>query len=247
MIWDVVTAIATVISMVAFVLTALYVRGQLKSLEKDRFVNITSELFSVWQSKDFMEAQFWVMHSMEEQTWTAFVQAHRGDVGEIAFHRVGSFYDRVGTLVRLGLVSDSEILSTIGAYAIAVWQKIEPLVHEARRIENSVLFDDYEKLLPACHECYVPSLGKSAVIRPFTIPASKLTKKALDGVDKTTIDVLKRRLDASDVITVLDVRQKGHVVEDPRRIPDSLHIAPDEVENRLDEIPNDREVVVLCA
>ena len=246
MIWDIVTALATVISMVAFVLTALYVRGQLKSLEKDRFVNITGELYSVWQSRDFMEAQFWIMHTMEEQSWTAFVSAHRGDAGEIAFHRVGSFYDRVGTLVRLGLVSDQEILSTIGAYAIAVWQKIEPLVREARRIENSILFDDFEKLLPACHECYVPALAGSDIIRPFSIRQERKAAPAA-VVEKLSVQELRRRMDSNEPVTVLDVRQKGHLADDSRRSPGSLPIAPDEVEKRLGEIPPEKDVVALCA
>src|SRR5262245_43177648 len=109
MFWDAITAIASVISMVAFVLTALSVRSELKGMEKDRFVSITSEMFEIWQSEAFMEAQLWLLHRLEESTWEAFVQAHRADRGEMAFHRVGSFYDRIGTLVRLNLINEQEI------------------------------------------------------------------------------------------------------------------------------------------
>jgi hypothetical protein len=249
LIWNIVTAVATVISMVAFILTALYIRAELRSLEKDRFVNITSELFSVWQSPDFMAAQLWLIHKLEERSWADFVNAHRGDTGEIAFHRVGSFYDRVGTLVRLGLVSEAEILSTIGAFAIAVWQKVEPLILEARRIENSTLFDDFEKLLPACHECYVPALGTSARVAPFSLaqPGALIRPAALKPVKKISADELKRMMDAGEPVTVLDVRQRGHVTADPRHIPGSLPIPPEEVESRLEEIPKERAVVTLCA
>lgn len=246
--WEIITAIATVLSMLAYVVTALYIRAELKSLEKDRFVNITSELYAVWQGREFMEAQFWLLHTLQEQTWTDFIREHRGDVGEMAFHQVGSFYDRVGTLVRLKLISDKEILSTIGAFAIAVWQKIEPLVMEARRIENSVLFDDYEQLLPACHECYVPSLGRSGRIIPLSLTQSVPRQKPQTEPIKTiTVQELKRRLDANEPVTILDVRQRGHVDEDPRRIPGSIMIPPDQVDDRLAEIPKDHEVVALCA
>lgn len=232
--------------MVAFILTALFVRGQVKSLEKDRYVNITSELYAVWQSREFMEAQFWLLHTLDSRSWPEFVEAHRGDVGEMAFHRVGSFYDRVGTLVRLKLISESEILSTIGPFAIAVWQKIETLVREARQIENSVLFDDYEALLPACYECYVPALGGQVRVTPFTLPTeSKFT--TAKPVMKVTVSELKQRLDSGNPVTVLDVRQRGHLERDPRRIPGSLVIPPDDVDKRLEEIPKDREVVALCA
>ena len=111
----------------------MFVAAELKGLEKSRYLQITSELYATWQSREFMDSQLWLMHRLEETTWEAFITAHRADFGEQAFHRVGSFYDRVGTLVRNRLVDEREILSTIGAYAIAVWHKIEPLVREARQ------------------------------------------------------------------------------------------------------------------
>jgi hypothetical protein len=224
--------------MLAYVLTAVYIRGQLKHLEKDRYLAVTSNLFSIWQSPEFMEAQLWLLHRMEETTWEGFIKAHRGDVGEAAFHRVGSFYDRVGTLVRHRLINEEEILSTIGAYAIAVWQKIGPLVQEARRIENSVLFDDYERLLPACYECYVPTLGAKAKVRPFSLS---------QGEVRISREEVKRRLDGGEPLTLLDVRQPAQVALAPETLPKTVQIPPDEVEQRLSELPPDREVVVYCA
>ncbi|MBM3459527.1 MAG: hypothetical protein FJX77_13480, partial [Armatimonadetes bacterium] len=157
--WDAVTAIATLVSMVAFCATALFVWRQVQHMEDNRYLAITNELFAIWESRDFMDAQLWLLHRLEERTWEEFVRAHRADYGEAAFHRVGSFYDRVGTLVRLRMINEQEILSTLGPYAIAVWQKMEPLVREARAIEHSLLFDDFEYLIPACVRCYVPALG----------------------------------------------------------------------------------------
>src|SRR5437762_11857361 len=110
MFWNAVTAISSLVSMVAFIVTAILVAGELKALEKSRYLQVTSELYATWQSQEFMAAQLWLMHRLEEATWEAFTGAHRADYGEQAFHRVGSFYDRVGTLVRLRLVDEQEIL-----------------------------------------------------------------------------------------------------------------------------------------
>src|SRR5690348_12917254 len=79
MIWTILNAIATLISMVAFVVTALYIRAELKGLEKDRYLNVTGEIFAIWQSKEFMEAQLWLLHKLQATTWQEFVEAHRGD------------------------------------------------------------------------------------------------------------------------------------------------------------------------
>jgi hypothetical protein len=236
--WNAITAIATVISMIAFVASAIYVRGQLQALEKTRFLEVTNEIFTTWQSAEFMEAQLWLLHRLEETTWEAFVQAHRADRGEAAFHRVGSFYDRVGTLVRRGLIDEKEILSTLGPYAIAVWQKIEPLVREARQLENSVLFDDFEAILPACHECYVPALGREGKVNPFSLsqPGDRISQAGL-----------KRALDHGDPVTLLDARRPEQVREHPETLPGALSIPPTEIERRYRELPPDREVVVYCA
>jgi hypothetical protein len=236
--WNALTSIASLISMVAFVLTALYVRAELKGMEKDRYVEVTSQLFNIWQSKEFMEAQLWLLHRLEETTWQGFVMNHRGDVGESAFHRVGGFYDRVGTLTRLGIVNDREILSTIGAHAIAVWQKIEPLVRESRRIENSALFDDFERLLPACYECYVPALGAGARVNPFSMA------QAEDRIEKKE---LKRLLDRHMPVALLDVRQDAHFVQHPQRLPGAIRMPPDDVAVRYHELPPDTEIIVYCA
>ena len=236
--WDAITAVGSVVSTFAFVATAVFVAQQLKSLEKSRYHQITSDLYSTWGSREFMEAQLWLIHKLEETSWDAFITAHRSDYGEQAFHRVGSFYDRVGTLVRLRLVDDKEILSTIGPYAIAVWQKVEPLVHEARRQENSVLFDDFEKLLPACYECYVPNLEKGQTVKPFAGPRRPRL---------TTVQELKKRLDVGPPVTVLDVRQPAAAALDRRTIPGAIVMPPDSVPERWEELPKARDVVAFCA
>jgi hypothetical protein len=240
MIWNILTAIGTLVSMLAYVVTALYIRAELKAVEKDRYLTVTSELFTNWQNLEFMEAQMWVMYKLQEKTWDAFVSSHRGDYGEIAFHRVGSFYDRVGTLIEMKLINEKELLSTLGGYAIAVWKRIEPLVLEARKVENSALFDSFEKMLPACYECYVPSLAGAPApeVKPFKVNRSP----ALTSVEK-----LKSKIDMGEPITVLDVRQSTHLAEDPRKIPGEVYIPPDEIDKRYLELPADKEIDVFCA
>jgi hypothetical protein len=263
--WNAITAISSAVSMIAFIATAVFVAAELKGLEKSRYLQITSELYATWQSREFMDSQLWLMHRLEETTWADFIETHRADFGEQAFHRVGSFYDRVGTLVRNGLINEREILSTIGAYAIAVWHKIEPLVREARQIENSVLFDDFERLLPSCYECYVPNLPSPRRITPFTMPrdggttshaeapragarpaASTQTKRAGPASGRMTVQALRKRLDRGEPITVLDVRQREAMTADPRRLPGAVVMQPDKVAERWSELPQERDVVAYC-
>ncbi len=237
MIWTVVTAIATLISMVAYLVSVYYLRTELKGLEKDRYLSVTNELFALWQSQEFMQAQLWLMHSLKERTWQEFITAHRAGAGELAFHRVGSFYDRVGTLVRMGLIDEKEMLSTMGGYAIAVWLVIGPLVQEARTLEHSSLFDDFEALLPACYECYVPALGTGAKVTPFALHQAAAT---------ISVKETQKRLSQSDPPLLLDVRQAGHREAEPRHLPGAVSIAPDEIKSRFQELPKHREIIAYC-
>lgn len=144
--------IAPLISATAFVFSALLVVVQLRNVRRDRFVVITSGLFQIWQSPDFMRDQLWLIHELKETTWKEFRERHGGREGEIAFLRVTGFYNRVGTLVSLRLVDGRVILRTIGGTGYAVWQRVEPYIRDARK-EHPAFLADFERLVPRCRAC----------------------------------------------------------------------------------------------
>ncbi|HEX6507234.1 MAG TPA: hypothetical protein VF221_06330, partial [Chloroflexota bacterium] len=157
--WSEVGAIGTAVFAVAFIVGVGLVLRQLGRQAKDRFVTATADTFVIWEDDAFQQAVQWVLYELKETSWKDFVAAHRGDYGERAFIRVGSVFNRIGYLVVYGFLgtNDRILLDTVAGLAIAVWQKIGPLVLEARLIENSTLFQDFERMLPRCYECYVPT------------------------------------------------------------------------------------------
>jgi len=157
--WMAVTAVALVVYAAAFIVGVGFVLRQFTLQTKDRFVAATSETFRIWEEDDFQQALQWLLYEMTQTTWKEFVAAHRGGYGERAFNRVGSFFNRIGYLVNYGFLGNNDriILDSVAGAGIALWQKIAPLVLEARLIENSTLFQDYERMLPRCYECFVPT------------------------------------------------------------------------------------------
>jgi hypothetical protein len=157
--WTALGALATVATMFVFIATGLVVWYQLRAQRADQFVQGTATIFAIWMDDDFQRAQQWILYELKEQTWKDYVAAHRNDYGERAIIRVGSYYNRIGYLVTYHLLGNNDriLLDTVAGLAIAVWQKIAPLVLEARLVENSTLFQDYERMLPRCYECYVPT------------------------------------------------------------------------------------------
>lgn len=63
---------------------------------------------------------------------------------------------------------------------------------------------------------------------------------------KISVDELKRRLDAGDPITVVDVRHPISLELDPEMIPGALNLLLEEIDHRHHEIPRDREIVLYC-
>lgn len=63
---------------------------------------------------------------------------------------------------------------------------------------------------------------------------------------KISVDELKKRMDAGDLITVVDVRHPLALELDPEAIPGALNFLLEDIEHRHHEIPRDREIVLYC-
>ena len=64
---------------------------------------------------------------------------------------------------------------------------------------------------------------------------------------KITVDELKQRMDAGDLITVVDVRHPLALELDPETIPGALNFLMEEIEHRHQEIPRDRDIILYCS
>ena len=57
---------------------------------------------------------------------------------------------------------------------------------------------------------------------------------------------LKRRLDAGEIFSIVDLRHPLELLPDPFTLPGALHISPEELKAREKEIPRDRPIVLYC-
>jgi hypothetical protein len=226
--WQIVDAIASAVSATAIAAGAIFVIIQLRQAARDRYLTITSQLFEVWQSPDFQEDQLFLIHKLPAASWEDFVKLGRGDRAERALHRVGGFYDRVGNLIRQKLIKQDDILPTIAGHAIAVWHRIEPLVLEARRRENALLFQNYEAVLPNCRECYVPL--------PSMSPATEA------GEVERIEPAEARRLIDQGAAVVLDVSKE----QDREKIGGALRAQPNDLAGWLAVVQPGKSVVTYC-
>jgi hypothetical protein len=222
--------IATIVSSVAIVASAIFVVVQLRQAGLDRYFAITSHLFEIWQTREFQDDQLFLLHKLPNLSWEDFIAQGRGERTERALHRVGAFYDRIGSLVRHGLIRENDILPTVGGSAIAVWHRIEPIVQEVRRRENAFLFQNFEAMLPTCRECFVPSAIEIARMAP------------IDGDTLTIAPSEAKRLVEDGNATVLDVSREA----EGQRIKGAVRAAPNELAGWLSVVRKAKAVVIYC-
>jgi hypothetical protein len=226
--WQADAAIASIVSAMAIVASTIFLVVQLRQAARERYFAITAHLFEIWQSTEFQEDQLFLLHKLPASTWEEFIANGRGERAERALHRVGGFYDRIGSLIRHKLIRDEDMLPTIGGAAIAVWQRIEPFVVEARRRENAFLFQNFEAMLPECRECYVP----------VTTDTAATPVKDVDLVEPDEA----RRLLAQNAAIVLDVSRdvtNGHIAG-------AVRTAPNDLTGWLAAIKPGKDVITYC-
>ena len=57
---------------------------------------------------------------------------------------------------------------------------------------------------------------------------------------------LKRQLDSGQSVYIVDLRHPLELLPDPFTLPGALHLSPDDLTSRHQEIPRDRDVVLYC-
>jgi hypothetical protein len=228
--WQMIGAVASWVSALAIVAGSIFVVVELRQAAKDRNLHISTDLFNIWHSPEFQDDQFYILHQLPGWNYQEFIAHGRGDRAERAIHRVGAFYDRVGNLIMTKLIRQDELLPTIGGDAIRVWNKIEPLVREARRQENSLLFQNYEAVLPNCLECYVPIVKVDALLTQA------------QGIQGERIDPAELRKQLASGVIVLDVSKAAA----EHKIQGAIRTEPNDLSGWLRVIPRGKDVVTYC-
>ena len=100
----------------------------------------------------------------------------------------------------------------------------------------------------------ISRLGHAAIVLIVGAVAAYLALKYLRRwlflrrfrVSRITPEMLKAKLDAGEDVTIIDLRNELDVIAAPYAIPGSRWIAAERLDDRLSEIPRDRELVLYC-
>jgi rhodanese-related sulfurtransferase len=86
--------------------------------------------------------------------------------------------------------------------------------------------------------------GKDGVTSEAKTPADSAAEVP---PGRTTVEQLKRKLDAGEKVVVLDVRSDADYRGSLVKIAGAVRISPEQIEAHLSELPRDSEVVAYCS
>jgi membrane protein DedA with SNARE-associated domain/rhodanese-related sulfurtransferase len=64
---------------------------------------------------------------------------------------------------------------------------------------------------------------------------------------RITVDELREKVEAGQAPLILDLRSRAALEEDPTLIKGAIHLSMEDVEQRLDQLPHDRDIIVYCS
>jgi len=79
-----------------------------------------------------------------------------------------------------------------------------------------------------------------------TLRESERKEVAMADAPRITVEELKRRMDAGEDFTVIDVRNPDAWAETDTVIPEAIRVPLDKLEENLPRIPKTRAVVAYC-
>jgi rhodanese-related sulfurtransferase len=64
---------------------------------------------------------------------------------------------------------------------------------------------------------------------------------------RITVDELRQKLDAGETPLIFDLRSTVAVEQDPVLIQGAIHLSMDDIAERQEEFPRDRDIIVYCS
>jgi hypothetical protein len=137
-------AVSVVIAAASVIAASVYYSFQIRNQMRLRRADLLLRLYATWDSLDFQEA-FHRLYWGEYSNYDSYLEHVEGQrhVGTY----VATFYDQIGALLRRELIDYDLVDDLLGNSAIQLWEKIAPIILEARvRSDDQRLYEHFEFL-----------------------------------------------------------------------------------------------------
>lgn len=142
------TEIAAIVSMFAFIVTAIFVLLQVRYMRLARNVEISMRLFEWLESERSRQALKWVSEKFTFTNYQDFLTWQKQELDEEDYvFVVISFFEQVGMLAQKKFVDFDVIVDHLGSRIITTWRKLEPLIMALRKEHQDEQIGEHFELL----------------------------------------------------------------------------------------------------
>lgn len=129
---NIVNLVSLFIALIAVGVAIWQVRASDRSSERSNALPIVSEIMHEWRSTQLRSDVAYILdHTPQgkgEEGFNSLPSRWRDRA-----YRVCYFFDYVGVLASLGIISDELVISIMGTRIVQVWQKLEPFIGQERQ------------------------------------------------------------------------------------------------------------------
>jgi hypothetical protein len=137
------TLLATISSMVAFWVTALFILYQIRHMQVARNVEVTMRMFEWAESSRMREAMRWVATKFDAQSYLSQPEDERSDYPDVLI----AFFEQAGIMLQKRFVNEDVVLDHLALNAVANWNRLKPLIeHERRQTGDDRVGEHFEFL-----------------------------------------------------------------------------------------------------
>jgi hypothetical protein len=135
--------LATISSMLAFWVTALFILYQIRHMQVGRNVEVTMRMFEWAESNRMREAIRWVATKFEPQAFLNQPESDRSDAPGMLI----AFFEQAGIMVQKRFVNEDVVLDHLARHVVANWNRLKPLIeHERRQLNDDRVGEHFEYL-----------------------------------------------------------------------------------------------------
>lgn len=149
--------IATLGSMLAFWVTALFILYQIRHMAVTRNVEVTMRMFEWGESNRMREALRWVNSTFDYAVYRNQPEAERSDFPGLLI----AFFEQAGIMIQKRFVNEDVVLDNLGLDALRVWARLKPLVEQTRLDLGDVRYGEHFEFLCGRAQAYELRLQKN--------------------------------------------------------------------------------------
>jgi hypothetical protein len=144
------TLIASISSMVAFWVTALFMLYQIRHMQTASNLEVTMRMFEWSESNRMRDALRWVSAKFDCDAFLKQSEEERSDYPGMVI----AFFEQAGIMIERRLVDEEVVIDHLALSVILSWRHLEPLVRRMREQSDDERFGEHFEFLFHRAEAY---------------------------------------------------------------------------------------------